>query len=141
MDTMTTMATRLTVALLCGTAVTATYYVGRRPSKKRSHRLTFALVPLAMTTALATRVVGDDLARAFGLVGAMSLIKFRLALKDPQDLAAVFLALALGMACGVGLLGEAVAGAVLVNAALLLTVRAARWWPRWKKKRKDQQDG
>jgi uncharacterized membrane protein YhiD involved in acid resistance len=47
-------------------------------------------------------VIGNNLARAFGLVGAMSIIRFRTALKDSRDIAFVFFALAAGMAAGAG---------------------------------------
>jgi len=50
-------------------------------------------------------VIGNNLARAFGLVGAMSIIRFRTAIKETQDIIFIFFALAIGMASGVGLHG------------------------------------
>ncbi len=47
-------------------------------------------------------VIGNNLARAFGLVGAMSIIRFRTAVKDSIDIAFVFFSLAAGMAAGSG---------------------------------------
>lgn len=69
-------------------------------------------------------VIGNNLARAFGLVGAMSIIRFRTAVRDTMDMLFIFLSLALGMACGVGLnivalIGVGVSGIVI--AALTFT--------------------
>ena len=47
-------------------------------------------------------VIGNNLARAFGLVGSMSIVRFRMAIKDTQDIVFIFFALAMGMAAGVG---------------------------------------
>jgi hypothetical protein len=47
-------------------------------------------------------LIGDNLARSFGLVGAVSIIRFRVAVKPPMDMAFIFLIIVLGMACGLG---------------------------------------
>jgi len=47
-------------------------------------------------------VIGNNLARAFGLVGSMSIVRFRMAIKDTKDIVFIFFTLAIGMACGVG---------------------------------------
>lgn len=62
-----------------------------------------SLVMLAMITALVIMVIGNNLARAFGLVGAMSIIRFRTAVKDTQDIMFIFFALAAGLAAGAGM--------------------------------------
>ncbi len=60
------------------------------------------LIIITMVTAVVIMVIGNNLARAFGLVGAMSIIRFRTALKDSRDIAFVFFGLAAGMAAGAG---------------------------------------
>ena len=60
------------------------------------------LVLLAVTIAAAMMIIGNNLARAFGLVGAVSIIRFRTAVKNSKDMAFVFLAIVIGMACGLG---------------------------------------
>ena len=45
-------------------------------------------------------IIGDSIARAFSLVGALSIIRFRTAIEDPRDIGFVFYALAMGMAVG-----------------------------------------
>ena len=69
-------------------------------------------------------VIGNNLARAFGLVGAMSIIRFRTALKDPQDIVFVFFALAIGMAAGVGMYAIAIIGTVGISLAIILTTKS-----------------
>ena len=60
------------------------------------------LLIITMVTTIVIMVIGNNLARAFGLVGAMSIIRFRTAVKDSKDIAFVFFALAAGMAAGAG---------------------------------------
>lgn len=55
-----------------------------------------------MVIALVMMIIGNSIARAFGLVGALSIIRFRTAVKDNRDIAYVFFAIAAGMAAGVG---------------------------------------
>jgi hypothetical protein len=60
------------------------------------------LVIISMVTTIVIMVIGNNLARAFGLVGAMSIIRFRTAVKDTRDIAFVFFSLAAGLAAGAG---------------------------------------
>lgn len=78
-----------------------------------------ALIILSMVTALVIMVIGNNLARAFGLVGAMSIIRFRTVVKDTRDIVFVFFALAGGMAAGsgnhvIGIVGSIVVGLVVI---------------------------
>ncbi len=59
------------------------------------------IVLVGVTVALIMVIIGSDIARAFALVGAMSIVRFRTPLKDSRDLVFVFAAIAVGMACGV----------------------------------------
>lgn len=77
-----------------------------------------AQILLCVAAAIITVVIGDSVAKAFGLVGLGSFVRFRSGLKDPRDAAVLFLVIGLGMACGHGSLGVAFAGATF--AALLL---------------------
>jgi uncharacterized membrane protein YhiD involved in acid resistance len=72
-----------------------------------------------MLTAIVIMVIGNNLARAFGLVGAMSIIRFRTAVKETQDIVFVFFSLAVGMAAGAGLHVVAVTGTVLIGAVFM----------------------
>ncbi len=70
--------------------------------------------------AMAMLAIGDDLARGLGLVGALTLIRFRATLKDTKDLIFAFASLAIGVACGVTAIGIAILGALIFSSAALL---------------------
>ncbi len=75
------------------------------------------LVLLCILIAMVTQVIGDNLARAFGLVGALSIVRFRTVVRDTQDTAYVIFAVVVGMAVGahhpwVALIGLVVVGFV-----------------------------
>lgn len=67
-----------------------------------SQSFTQTIIFITLIVAIVIMVIGGSLARAFALVGAMSIIRFRTVLKDTKDLSYVFGALALGMAAGTG---------------------------------------
>ena len=104
------------VALLCGGLVAFFY---RACFRGRLYSPTFAhsLVLLSMITTIVIMVIGSNLARAFGLVGAMAIIRFRTAVKEMQEIIFIFFALAVGMAAGAGLTLIAVTGTVFVGGA------------------------
>lgn len=72
--------------------------------------------------ALVMLAIGDDVARGLGVVGALTIVRFRTTLKDTRDLMFVFASLAGGVACGVQAYAIAIVGVgVFVVASLLLT--------------------
>ncbi len=58
------------------------------------------LVLLAMVVGIVMLVIGSNIARAFTLVGALSIVRFRNAVKETRDVGYIFFAMAIGMACG-----------------------------------------
>lgn len=74
-----------------------------------------ALILLSLITAVVIMIIGNNLARAFGLVGAMSIIRFRTAVKETHDIVYIFFALTIGMAAGVGLHSLAIVGTIFVG--------------------------
>jgi len=70
--------------------------------KPVSSSFVHTLVILSMVVALVMMVIGNSIARAFSLVGALSIIRFRTVVKENRDIAFVFFALAAGMAAGIG---------------------------------------
>jgi uncharacterized membrane protein YhiD involved in acid resistance len=91
----------IVVALICGLCIAWLY---RHTYKGPGYSISFvnSIVLLTMITALVIMTIGNSVARAFGLVGAMSIVRFRTAVKDTQDIVYIFFALAIGMAAGVG---------------------------------------
>ncbi len=116
------LVANLLIALLCGLMVSVSYRLTAE-SLNYSPAFVRANVVLAMITALVIMVIGNNLARAFGLVGAMSIIRFRTAVKDVQDIVYIFFSLAAGMAAGIGLRGIAVAATLLICVILVLLQR------------------
>ncbi len=115
----TEVVTNVLVALLCGLCITWVY---RHSYKGPGYSISFvnSLVFLSMITSLVILTIGSNLARAFGLVGAMSVIRFRTAVKDTQDIVYIFFSLTVGMAAGVGYHQVAVIGTVSVGAIIYL---------------------
>ena len=81
---------------------------------------------IAASGALMVIVIGESIARAFGLVGLGSFIRFRSGIRDPRDAAVLFVMIGIGMACGLGLPVMAAAGAGLMCTILALFDLAAR---------------
>ncbi|NBD10596.1 DUF4956 domain-containing protein [Corallococcus silvisoli] len=79
-----------------------------------------AQILLCAAAAVITAVIGNSVAKAFGLVGLGGFVRFRSGLKDPRDAAILFLVIGLGMACGHGNLVVALVGTGFVAALLLL---------------------
>jgi len=107
------------VALLCGLGIAWLY---RQTYKGPGYPVTFvnSLVLLTMITAVVILTIGSNLARAFGLVGAMSIIRFRTAVKDTQDIVYIFFALAVGMASGSGAYMIAVVGTLCIGTVIFV---------------------
>jgi len=114
-----TVAVRVGIAFLCGLAIAWLY---RRTYRGPGYSVAYTntLILLAMSTAVIIMVIGNNLARAFGLVGALSVVRFRHAVKNTQDIVYVFLALGVGMASGVGFYAVALVGTLCVGLAILL---------------------
>ena len=105
--------TNLAVSLICGVIIALVYrFIYKGPSYSATY--VNSLVLLALITSLVIMVIGNNLARAFGLVGAMSIIRFRTAVRDVQDIVFIFFSLAVGMAAGVGLHAIAITGSVVI---------------------------
>jgi uncharacterized membrane protein YhiD involved in acid resistance len=109
----------ISVALLCGLLISWIY---RRTYRGPGYSVSFvnSIVLLAMITSLVIMVIGNNLARAFGLVGAMSIIRFRTPIKDTHDIVYIFFGLAAGMAAGVGYHKIAIIGTLFVGAVIYL---------------------
>lgn len=90
----------------------------RRGTPPRQPAVIQTQIILAVVGAVIMLVVGSDLARAFGIVGVASLIRYRSKIDDPKDAVVMLSALAVGLASGVGLYGLAVFSAVFLVAAL-----------------------
>ncbi len=78
------------------------------------------LVIFSTVVAFIMLIIGSNIARAFTLVGALSIIRFRHAVKEPRDIGFVFMAMAIGMACGTRFYMLAVFATICLSAAVVL---------------------
>ena len=88
--------------------------------------LSHALFMMTLAATLVIMVIGDSLARAFGVVGLGSFVRFRTALKDPRDAVLFFVAIGVGMACGLGQIMIAGLGVGTMSLALIPLERSGR---------------
>jgi uncharacterized membrane protein YhiD involved in acid resistance len=113
----------LIVAFLCGIIVSIFYRITYR-SSGFSVSFLYSLVILTMITSIVIITIGDNLARAFGLVGAMSIIRFRTSVKETHDIMFIFFSLGIGMAVGVGLYAVAFVSTVIIGGTTYMLARS-----------------
>jgi hypothetical protein len=104
------LATRLAAALALGCVVAGVYRLTRRTLTTDAASLVPTLVLLTVIIAMVTLAIGNSVARAFSLVGALAIVRFRTVVEDPRDTAFVIFAVAVGLAAGAGLLAVPVVG-------------------------------
>ena len=113
----------LFVSLLCSFIISMVYrFTYRGPGYSNSFVVSIVYLSLIVTLVIMT--IGNNLARAFGLVGALSIIRFRTAVKDTIDIVYIFFGLAVGMAAGVGYYKLAFAGTVMISIVLIIFSKA-----------------
>lgn len=121
----TTRATVLEVSLTIGISfvlgllISYTYiktYRGRYYSQSFLHTLIIVGVVISVIIV----VIGSNIARAFSLAGALSIIRFRSAIRDPRDVAFIFFAMGTGLACGAGLFLPAIAFTIILCGLIYL---------------------
>jgi hypothetical protein len=112
----TAVFVRLIVAMVLG-GVVALVYRRTRSANEVQPSFPVTLVLLSILIAMVTQVIGDNVARAFSLVGALSIVRFRTVVRDTQDTAFVIFAVAVGMAVGASHPAVALSGIVVVGAA------------------------
>ncbi|MFK7924272.1 MAG: DUF4956 domain-containing protein [Bacteroidia bacterium] len=87
-------------AILC--AVLRWFYVRYGYAISNRKRFANTFLPLGLTTLLIITIVKSSIALSLGLVGALSIVRFRAAIKDPEELTYLFLSIAVGLAAGAG---------------------------------------
>jgi Domain of unknown function (DUF4956) len=112
------MMLSLLLAFVIGQLV-AWVYQSTHSGMSYSRSFTQSLVLMTMVVSLVLFVIGDSIVTAFGLIGALAIIRFRNVLKDTRDTVFVFFCLILGMALGSQRYLAAIAGAVTL---LLVTL-------------------
>lgn len=90
---------KLVVATLVGLLVTA---IHQPSARERPHSMEQAQTLLCVSGAMMMVIIGDSVARAFGIAGAFSIIRFKTPVDDPKDVTILFLLMGLGMSAGLG---------------------------------------
>jgi uncharacterized membrane protein YhiD involved in acid resistance len=90
----------------------------RRGTPKRTSPVIQTQIILSIIGALVMIVVGTSLARAFGVVGAAGLVRYRAKIDDPKDAGVMLTTLAVGLACGIGVYGLAIFATVFLMSVL-----------------------
>ncbi|MCA9007617.1 MAG: DUF4956 domain-containing protein [Planctomycetaceae bacterium] len=97
----------------CGVA-----YLARKHQRSvADETLSITLVLMCILIAMATQIIGENVARAFSLVGALSIVRFRTAMQSTQDVAFVLFSVVEGMAIGAGQYSVAALGFVVIGGA------------------------
>ncbi|MBR5495984.1 MAG: DUF4956 domain-containing protein [Oscillospiraceae bacterium] len=79
-----------------------------------------SLIAMAMITSLVIIAVTSNVVLSLGMVGALSIVRFRTAIKEPMDIAFLFWAIAVGIVLGAGLIPLAIIGSVVIGAIILI---------------------
>lgn len=109
----------MSLALAAGLILSSVYrYTHKGLAYSQSFTLTIVFV--TVITSIVIMVIGSSLARAFALVGAMSIIRFRTVVKDTKDTAFIFGGLALGLASGTNNYFIAVSGTLFVSSVAIV---------------------
>jgi anti-anti-sigma factor len=113
---------KMLAAALIGILITG---VQRRVAHERTltRSMEHAQILLCVSGALMMIIIGNSLARAFGIAGAASIVRFRTPVEDPKDVTILFLLMGLGMAIGLGAFALAGLGTVFLGVFLVLLGR------------------
>lgn len=110
----------LIIAFVCAIFIT---YIYKKTYTGVSYTKSFVLsiILLAMVTSLVIRTINSNLALSLGMVGALSIVRFRTAVKDPVDTIFMFWAIAVGIMSGAGLYLITVIACVLLGLFYLIS--------------------
>ena len=79
-----------------------------------------SLIAMSMITSLVIIAVTSNVVLSLGMVGALSIVRFRTAIKEPMDIAFLFWAIAVGIVLGAGLLSLAIIGSVIIGIIIVI---------------------
>ncbi len=117
--TLVSMLFSLGTALLLGLVVSLAYiYTHKKEGYSSGFVITLIMLPAII--AIIIMLIGNNIARAFSLAGAFSLIRFRSAPGDPKDIAYVFFTLAVGLGCGMGYLAYSALFAIILCLVMIV---------------------
>ncbi|MEA5011937.1 MAG: DUF4956 domain-containing protein [Angelakisella sp.] len=120
--TLETILINLSMAAVMGLVIFVSYLY-THAGTVYSRKFNVSLVMLTVLTATVMTVIGNNLALSLGMVGALSIVRFRTAIKDSRDTAYIFWTIIVGICCGAGDYLVAAIGSAVVFVLLLLLGR------------------
>ena len=120
--TLVEVLTRMGVASIVALVIYISYAFTHQ-GKIYSRKFNVTLLMLTVLTTTVMTVIGNNIALSLGMVGALSIIRFRTAVKDSRDTAYIFWTIIVGICCGVGDYAVAAAGSAIVFLLLLFLGR------------------
>ena len=115
----------ITLAAVLGFFIFISYFISHRGTIY-SKKFNASLVILTVLTGTVMTVIGNNIALSLGMVGALSIVRFRTAIKDSRDTVYIFWAIIVGICCGVGdyLVASIGSGVVFVVILLLYCIKS-----------------
>ena len=107
------------IAAVLGFFIFISYYISHRGTIY-SKKFNASLVILAALTGTVMTVIGNNIALSLGMVGALSIVRFRTAIKDSRDTVYIFWSIIVGICCGVGDYLVAAVGSAVVFLIILI---------------------
>lgn len=112
----------LLVSVVLSLAIFISYYFSHEGTIY-SKKFNVSLIMLTILTTMVMTVIGNNIALSLGMVGALSIVRFRTAIKDSRDTAYIFWTIIVGICCGVGDYIVASLGTITVFAVMLILGR------------------
>lgn len=106
-------------SIILGILISVVYMKTNKESSVNSGFST-TLIMLPVIISIIILLVGNNVARAFSLAGAFSIIRFRSAPGDPKDISYIFFTLAIGLTCGMGYVTYAVLFTLILSAVMII---------------------
>lgn len=116
------MASHILAGAVLGAFIYLSYFI-THAGTVYSKKFNVSLLTLSVLTATVMTVIGNNVALSLGMVGALSIVRFRTAIKDSRDTTYIFWAIIVGICCGVGDYTVAGIGTAVVFAVLLILGR------------------
>lgn len=85
-----------------------------------SHSFNISLMIMTLATALVIMGISQNVLLSLGMVGALSIVRFRTPIKDPMDLMYLFWSIVAGILCGAGFIPLVVIGSIVIGAVIVL---------------------
>lgn len=117
-----TLVLRIFVAAVIGMVIFVSYWASHAGTIY-SQKFNVNLVIMTILTSTVVTIIGNNIALSLGMVGALSIVRFRTAIKDARDTAYIFWAIVVGIACGAGGFTSALVGSAVVFLIMLVLGR------------------